>query len=541
MSFHERRGGRHGRGSGRGSGSNRGGPGRGKRPSHIPEGLRGKEIGLYFARRGRARKAWAATHQKVAVSIDYQSQQELQHLIRCINLEEGPSHERLESINTVAVDYLSNASSSFDPKDDVVKLKIERDTALDERLRQGMQAKVQSREYQSMLDFRKQLPAYTMREEIIEVIERNRVVVISGETGSGKTTQVPQFILDSYIEKGLGSLCKIICTQPRRISAISVSSLLHSSCRAPRDRGSILFCTTGILLQQLQSDPYILAASHVILDEVHERDLQTDFLSIILKDLLAVRPDLRVILMSATINADLFSEYFGNCPRLEIPGIAFPVDVIYLEDILEHTGYRGNSLFDGTSAVRRKDRRKFEDSIEDVMPFIRSLEGKYSNKTLGTLSEWNEMRIDMDLVHALISEICAKKPEGAILVFLPGWEQINDLNKLLTADRNLKSSLIIPLHSMMPTVNQRQVFERPPAGVRKIVLATNIAETSITINDVVYVIDCGKIKMTNFDVDKNLATLNAEWVSRANAQQRKGRAGRYGTKLLVVHVEVSVS
>ncbi|KAL3215413.1 hypothetical protein MRX96_034125 [Rhipicephalus microplus] len=158
------------------------------------------------------------------------------------------------------------------------------------------------------------------------------------------------------------------------------------------------------------------------------------------------------------------------------PGITFPVDVIYLEDILEHTGYRGNSLFDGTSAVGRKDRRKFEESIEDIMPFIRSLEGKYSNKTLGTLSEWNEMRIDLDLVHALISEICAKKPE---------------------ADRYLRGSLIIPLHSMMPTVNQRQVFDRPPAGVRKIVLATNIAETSITINDVV-----------------------------ANAQQRKGRAGR---------------
>ncbi|KAL1440711.1 hypothetical protein MTO96_009259 [Rhipicephalus appendiculatus] len=199
----------------------------------------------------------------------------------------------------------------------------------------------------------------------------------------------------------------------------------------------------------------------------------------------------------------MFSEYFGNCPRLEIPGIAFPVDVIYLEDILEHTGYRGNSLYDGTSGVRRKDRRKVEDSIEDAMPFIRSLEGKYSNKTLGTF-----------------------KPEGAILVFLPGWEQINNLNKLLTADRNLRGSLIIPLHSMMPTVNQRQVFDRPPAGVRKIVLATNIAETSITINDVVYVIDCGKIKMSNFDVDKNLATLDAEWVSRANAQQRKGRAGR---------------
>lgn len=165
--------------------------------------------------------------------------------------------------------------------------------------------------------------------------------------------------------------------------------------------------------------------------------------------------------------------------------------------------------------------------VGDSMPFIRSLEGKYSGMTLDVLAEWNELRIDLDLVHALIAHICATKPEGAILVFLPGWEQISELNKRLTSDPSLRgSSLIIPLHSMMPTVNQRQVFNRPPSGIRKIVLATNIAETSITINDVVYVIDCGKIKMSNFDVESNLATLDAEWVSKANAQQRKGRAGR---------------
>lgn len=544
FSRHERRGGRGGRGSGRGSGWNRGGQSRGGRPgSSYPAGLRGKEIGLYFARRGRARKEWAAAHQKVAVSIDPESQQDLQQIIRSISLEEGSSHEQLNSINAVAVEYLSNAPTRFGTGGVGKELKLERIAVLDEKLYQSLEAKSQSREYRSMLEFRKKLPAYTMREQIIEVIENNRVVVISGETGSGKTTQVPQFILDSYIQKGMGSLCKVICTQPRRISAISVAERVAAEraercgdsagyhirleCRAPRDRGSILFCTTGILLQQLQGDPYIMGASHVILDEVHERDLQTDFLSIILKDLLTVRPDLRVILMSATINAELFSGYFGNCPRLEIPGITFPVEVIYLEDVLEQIGYRGNSVFSRNAGIRRRDRKEFENMRQDAMPFIRSLEGKYSNKTLDTLSEWNELCIDLDLVHALISEICTKKPEGAILVFLPGWEQINELNKRLKADSSLRgSSLIIPLHSMMPTVNQRQVFDRPPSGVRKIVLATNIAETSITINDVVYVIDCGKIKMSNFDVDKNLATLDAEWVSMANAQQRKGRAGR---------------
>lgn len=395
-----------------------------------------------------------------------------------------------------------------------------------------------------MLKFRQELPAYKMKQQIIDVIESNQVVVISGETGSGKTTQVPQFILDSYIENGKGSTCRVVCTQPRRISAISVAERVAAErgercgeassgyqirleCRMPRDYGSILFCTTGILLQQLEGDPYIQRASHVILDEVHERDLQTDFLSIILKDLLAVRPDLHVILMSATINAHLFSKYFGNCPMLEIPGIAFPVEVLYLEDVLEQTGYRGNSGFSGSTSVRFKDRKKFVDMVEDSMPFVRSLEGKYSNRTLDTLAEWNELRIDLDLVHALIEHICATKPEGAILVFLPGWEQISEMNKRLKGDPSLRGScLVIPLHSMMPTVNQRQVFDRPPPGQRKVVLATNIAETSITINDVVYVIDCGKIKMSNFDVENNLATLDAEWVSKANAQQRKGRAGR---------------
>ncbi|KAH9376743.1 hypothetical protein HPB48_010961 [Haemaphysalis longicornis] len=357
--------------------------------------------------------------------------------------------------------------------------RLVRDAALDEKLHRDLETKTRSQEYQRMLKFRQELPAYKMKQQIIDVIESNQVVVISGETGSGKTTQVPQFILDSYIENGKGSTCRVVCTQPRRISAISVAERVAAErgercgeassgyqirleCRMPRDYGSILFCTTGILLQQLEGDPYIQRASHVILDEVHERDLQTDFLSIILKDLLAVRPDLHVILMSATINAH---------PVFEV-------------------------LW-------------------------------YSNRTLDTLAEWNELRIDLDLVHALIEHICATKPEGAILVFLPGWEQISEMNKRLKGDPSLRGScLVIPLHSMMPTVNQRQVFDRPPPGQRKVVLATNIAETSITINDVVYVIDCGKIKMSNFDVENNLATLDAEWVSKANAQQRKGRAGR---------------
>ncbi|KAG0427772.1 hypothetical protein HPB47_025196, partial [Ixodes persulcatus] len=523
------------------------GPPRGPGRSY-PAGLRGKEIGLFFARKNSAQNKWAQKNQRVALSIDPESQQELRHIIRGIRSEEGEGHERIDAINSVALDYLeghgSGSSSAWGSPGHVTGVGLTRNPTLDERFRKDLEVKAGSPDFKKMLEFRKLLPAYKMKQQIVDLIESNQVVVISGETGSGKTTQIPQFILDTYINEGRGSTCRVICTQPRRISAITVAERVAAErgercgdasagyqirleCRLPRDRGSILFCTTGILLQQLQSDPYIASASHVILDEVHERDLQTDFLAIVLKDLLTVRPDLRVVLMSATINADLFSRYFGNCPMLEIPGIAYPVEVHYLEDVLEFTRYRGNSGFEGRSQVRRRDQGRFQDAREEQMPFLRSLEGRYSDSTLNTLAEWNEERIDLDLVHELVRHICSTKGEGAILIFLPGWEQISDLNKFLTNDPHLRgSSLVIPLHSMMPTVNQRRVFDRPPQGIRKIVLATNIAETSITINDVVYVIDCGKIKMSNFDVGRNLATLDAEWVAVANAQQRKGRAGR---------------
>merc|ERR1719187_358798 len=135
----------------------------------------------------------------------------------------------------------------------------------------------------------------------------------------------------------------------------------------------------------------------------------------------------------------------------------------------------------------------------------------------------------MELVAATVKYIHNRRRDGAILVFVPGWEQISKVHKLLTEDRMFRlgdSVRVFPLHSMMPTVSQKEIFDVPPPGIRKVVVATNIAETSITIEDVVYVVDCGKIKMTNFDVTTNLSTLQPEWVSLANAKQRRGRAGR---------------
>jgi ATP-dependent RNA helicase DHX57 len=210
--------------------------------------------------------------------------------------------------------------------------------------------------YLDMLKGRQQLPAWTKMSEIIECIESARVVVISGETGCGKSTQVPQFILDNWLlqsskEKGKKmSHVEIVCTQPRRLSAIGVAQRVADE-RAEKIGNTVgysirlenkissstrlTFCTTGILLRRLQSDPLLNSVSHIIVDEVHERSEESDFLLFILRELLYIRKDLKIILMSATLNAKLFSDYFGGVPVLEIPGRTFPVEQLFLEDILD--------------------------------------------------------------------------------------------------------------------------------------------------------------------------------------------------------------
>ncbi|NIG60552.1 putative ATP-dependent RNA helicase DHX36-like [Pontoporia blainvillei] len=220
----------------------------------------------------------------------------------------------------------------------------EPDVTLDQQLLEDLQKKKTDLRYIEM-------------QELVNMIDNHQVTVVSGETGCGKTTQVTQFILDNYIERGKGSACRIVCTQPRRISAISVAERVAAeraeSCgngnstgyqirlqsRLPRKQGSILYCTTGIILQWLQSDPHLSSVSHIVLDEIHERNLQSDVLMTVVKDLLSYRPDLKIVLMSATLNAEKFSEYFGNCPMIHIPGFTFPVVEYLLEDIIEKTRY----------------------------------------------------------------------------------------------------------------------------------------------------------------------------------------------------------
>lgn len=433
---------------------------------------------------------------------------------------------------------------------------VVRDASLDNNLKRDLQNKKTDLRYNEMLKFRENLPSYGKREELVKLINSNRVLVVSGETGCGKTTQVTQFILDDHINRGRGSTCRVVCTQPRRISAISVAERVAAeraesvgngnSCgyqirlqsRLPRRQGSILYCTTGIILQWLRSDPLLSSVSHLVLDEIHERNLQSDVLLIIVKEMLNRRDDLKVILMSATLNAEKFSKYFDGCPMIHIPGLTFPVEEFLLEDIIELTRYSPQNqdrrpawkrrFWQGQQSRSEKEEKELE--YKESWPYYaRTLKGRYSDKTIEAVEMLDaDEKIDLELILALIRYIVLNEGEGAILVFLPGWDNISSLNDLLMAQQMFRSErfVIIPLHSLMPTVNQTQVFKRPPPGVRKIVIATNIAETSITIDDVVFVIDGGKIKETNFDSDNNISTMTAEWVSLANAKQRKGRAGR---------------
>ncbi|KAF1474091.1 ATP-dependent RNA helicase DHX36, partial [Pygoscelis antarcticus] len=578
MSYEHRRDWGRGRGGDGGSSSasagghgGRGG-GRGRHPSH----LKGREIGLWYARKQGQKSKETDRQQRAVVRMDERREEQIVQLLNTVQTknekeqeamswwsgdEEGPTPEQPAKVKPDAekapVRQRPVLEKTFLDRDvEYLFEKNEQDTDLDEQLKEDLRKKKSDPRYIEMQRFREKLPSYGMRQELVNLINNNRVTVISGETGCGKTTQVTQFILDDYIERGKGSTCRIVCTQPRRISAISVAERVAAeraeACgngkstgyqirlqsRLPRKQGSILYCTTGIVLQWLQSDKHLSSISHVVLDEIHERNLQSDVLMSIIKDLLNIRLDLKVILMSATLNAEKFSEYFDNCPMIHIPGFTFPVVEYLLEDVIEKLRYTPENtdrrprwkkgFMQGH--VSRPEKEEKEEIYRERWPdYLRQLRGRlYSASTIDALEMMDDDKVDLDLIAALIRHIVLEEEDGAILVFLPGWDNISTLHDLLMSQVMFKSDrfIIIPLHSLMPTVNQTQVFKKTPPGVRKIVIATNIAETSITIDDVVFVIDGGKIKETHFDTQNNISTMAAEWVSKANAKQRKGRAGR---------------
>ncbi|XP_067835126.1 ATP-dependent RNA helicase DHX30 [Heptranchias perlo] len=351
----------------------------------------------------------------------------------------------------------------------------------------------------------KALPVDSHKEAIISAIEENRVVVIAGATGCGKTTRIPQFILEKFITDNRGARCNVLITQPRRISAVSVGQRVGyemgpslkknvgyqvrlESMLPPRG-GALLFCTVGILLKKMQGNASLEGISHVIVDEVHERDVNTDFLLILLKNVMEANPDLKIILMSATSDTERISEYYGNCPVVTVPGFMYPVKDYYLDDILPMLG-------------RRKTTRLNQDE-EDPAP-------------------------DLDLVTDTIVHIDARSESGAILCFLPGWQEIRGVQQRLEERLSTRKEnyIILPVHSNIPVMDQQEIFQQPAPGVRKIVLATNIAETSITIDDIIHVVDTGSHKEQRYDLRTKVSCLNTVWISKSNVKQRRGRAGR---------------
>ncbi|KAK2819379.1 hypothetical protein Q5P01_024940 [Channa striata] len=573
-------------------------------------------------------------------------------------------------------------------------------------LNNGIPMVPQKRSPSELDSFRCTLPVHERQDEILQLIRENRVVLVVGETGSGKTTQIPQFLLDECSRNG--EPCRIFCTQPRRLAAIAVAE------RVAAERGEsvgqtvgyhirlesrvspktlLTFCTGGVFLRTLMAgDASLTTVTHVIVDEVHERDGLTDFLLTKMREVLQKIPTLKLILSSAALDIDLFLQYFDSCPVIHLKGRQFEVEELFLEDILRLTGFdnKGIKIYKEESerderkqkrlsewfkaventCVKEKQRSLVpipsclhdsrsqgrggsnrnelnENGSEELEPWLlkemdscisniflnedqdafvqifnlilyENVNVDYTHSETGAtplmvaagrgflahmeqllnmgadinmkasngwtaldfakhfqqtdamdllkssipfrkMSSMNESTlvqcdsaklnteeqellklyhhnfddesVDLDLIMDLLHNIFSTTIDGAVLIFLPGYDEIVTLKDRILFDDKRFSSFserfqVFTLHSDMQTLDQKKVMWTSPPGVRKIILSTNIAETSITINDVVFVIDSGKVKEKSFDTLIQASMLKTVWISKASALQRKGRAGR---------------
>ncbi|KAJ0058715.1 hypothetical protein NL108_000403, partial [Boleophthalmus pectinirostris] len=383
-----------------------------------------------------------------------------------------------------------------------------------------------------------ELPVDAHRQRVLSAVQSSRVVVIAGETGCGKTTRIPRFLLEERVRAGEGANCNILVTQPRRISAVSVAHRVAQEMgpalkrsvgyqvrlesRPPEHSGgALLFLTVGVLLKKLQSNPSLKGISHVVVDEVHERDINTDLLLALLRTGLEENPDLRVVLMSATGDNHRLSHYFGGCPIVKVPGFMHPVRDRFLEDVLREMGRPLLRQDEETDSEMEKDDTVLDlDLVADVIEHVDKC-GE-PGKVLLLIS-----LIFKFLIYLIIMPYFDVFP-GAILCFLPGWQDIKMVQEKLAVKQHFSSGkqMILPLHSSLSVADQQTVFQHPPPGQRKIVLTTNIAETSITIDDIVHVVDTGMHKEQNYDPRTKVSCLDTVWISRSNVTQRKGRAGR---------------
>ncbi|XP_028052105.1 probable pre-mRNA-splicing factor ATP-dependent RNA helicase DEAH5 [Camellia sinensis] len=339
----------------------------------------------------------------------------------------------------------------------------------------------------SIQEQRRSLPIFKLKNELIQAVHDNQVLVVIGETGSGKTTQVTQYLAEAgYTTKG-----KIGCTQPRRVAAMSVAKRVAEEfgCRLGEEVGYtirfenctgpdtvIKYMTDGMLLIEILIDENLSQYSIIMLDEAHERTIHTDVLFGLLKQLVKRRPDLRLIVTSATLDAEKFSGYFFNCNIFTIPGRTYPVEILY----------------------------------------TKQPESDY---------------LDASLITVL--QIHLTEPEGDILLFLTGQEEIDHAcqclyERMKGLGKNVPELIILPVYSALPSEMQSRIFDPAPPGKRKVVVATNIAEASLTIDGIYYVIDPGFAKQNVYNPKQGLDSLVITPISQASAKQRAGRAGRTG-------------
>lgn len=338
--------------------------------------------------------------------------------------------------------------------------------------------------------------------------------------------------------------CRIVCTQPRRLAAISISDRVAeergeangqsvgyqirlSNCVSTRT--NFIYTTIGYLLRCLLNDKsydFLKGITHLILDEVHEREKLMDFLLITIKEALAtIHTDIKIILMSATLDSQIFSEYFYNCPIINVPGKYFTVQTYYLENVLSIIKFESNRMRYHMEKSKKSVRNLPSDQQVNMLNRLRL--------SAYQVSQRSPTEIDHALLYSTIEFIHKTKPlEGSLLVFLTGYEDIMYQKQLIETNfRNLENYQLFLLHSSLQSSNfftdeHKRVFEHLSNGKRKIILSTNIAEASVTIDDVVYVIDAGKVKQIKYDVDTEISTLSICPISQACATQRAGRAGR---------------
>ncbi|MDO4433316.1 MAG: ATP-dependent RNA helicase HrpA [Alysiella sp.] len=336
------------------------------------------------------------------------------------------------------------------------------------------------------------LPVYEKRDEIRTAIAENQVVIICGETGSGKTTQIPQICLE--MGRGIGGL--IGHTQPRRLAARSVAERiaeeLHSEIglavgykvrfnEQTSPHSFIKLMTDGILLSETQSDRFLNQYDTIIIDEAHERSLNIDFLLGYLKQLLPKRPDLKVIITSATIDANRFSQHFNNAPVIEVSGRTYPVEILY-------------------RPIKQLD----EDETEMAIP---------------------------DAIVDAADEL-ANHGEGDILVFLAGEREIREAAEALRKSPLRKNDDILPLFARLSAQEQHKIFH-PTGTKRRIILATNVAETSLTVPRIRFVIDTGLARVKRYSARAKVEQLHVEKISQAAAKQRAGRCGRVSSGVCI--------